>query len=298
MLSLLLVTQVQAGALTEAPTTEATQDPAGIVQAGGKIEGGFALAVGETSIAAAYLPQRLGGLRGAVLILHDQSAQIDGPLIHQLREDLTLYGWDTLAISLNHQIQQQTDTSAEVVDTEPTSGDVSESAAPDENSVTDTPADLASDQEGQPTDNNDVKAASALQVPSNAERMDAALAWLQAKNPPSVVIIGHGLGVETAIDTLMAKPQQLKALVIISADEAVTSERLLATRVPVLDIMGSQVNQSLKQAAVTRLSNLRLTSNDLYSQRIVSAADRDFTGIENTLGKQIHSWLYRRLIAN
>ena len=130
----------------------------------------------------------------------------------------------------------------------------------------------------------------------NAARMDAALAWLQAKNPPNLIFIGHGAGVQTAISAITASPQPINALVMLNADSAVTAETVRDVNVPVLDLLGSQTDAVIRQAALLRRSQLKNTSTQPYSQRQINAADRDFKGMETQLSKQVHSWLYRQLI--
>ncbi|MDT8311441.1 MAG: DUF3530 family protein, partial [Methylophaga sp.] len=92
--------QANAGGVSD---TENIAPAATMTQKGGAVNGEFTLEVAGQSVAAAYLPQTLGELRGAIILLHDKSTQFDSPLLHQLRENLPAFGWDTLTVSLDHQ---------------------------------------------------------------------------------------------------------------------------------------------------------------------------------------------------
>ena len=272
-----------------------------MVRSGGALAGEFTLDVVNQPIAAAFLPQTFGELRGGIILLHDQSSQFDSPLIRQLREDLTAFGWDTLTVSLDYQTPIAADNAATA------------DAAESNNSQTDD-ADQTTEAEQPPAENNvsentqeqnneadagnAEKSVEQLALPSNPERMDAAIAWLQAKNPPHLIFIGHGAGIQTAINAIAATPQPISALVMISANDEITAEKIIDANVPVLDITGSQIDKVSDQAAVMRRSQLKYTTTQPYSPREIVGADRDFHGMEKLLGKRVHSWLHRQLIGD
>ncbi len=270
-----------------------------MLRSGGATAGEFRLDVANQPIAAAFLPQTFGELRGGIILLHDQSSQFDSPVIRQLREDLTAFGWDTLTVSLNYQEPTVADNSAtaDAAETDNPQTDVADQTTkseqpPAKNNVTEN----TEEQNNEADAVNAEKSAEPLASPSNAARMDAAIAWLQAKNPPHLIFIGHGAGIQTAIDALAATPQPVSALVMISANEEITAEKIIDANLPVLDITGSQIDGKSAQAAVMRRSQLKYTTTQPYSQREIVSADRDFHGMEKLLGKRVHSWLHRQLI--
>lgn len=262
-----------------------------MVRSGGAVAGEFALDVSNQPIAAAYLPQTFGELRGGIILLHDKSSQFDSPLLRRLREDLTAFGWDTLTVSLDYQAQIAADNAA--------TADAVETDNPDTDD-----ADETAEADAPPAENNAADAENAekspeqLALPGNAARMDAAIAWLQAKNLPHLIFIGHGAGIQTAIDAIAATPQSVSALVMISANEDITAEKIIDANLPVLDITGSQIDAVSDQAAVMRRSQLKYATTQPYSPRQIVGADRDFHGMEKLLGKRVHSWLHRQLIGD
>ncbi len=290
--------QLFAGAATE---TEIKSPAMPMVQSGGAVNGEFTLDVAGQPVAATYLPQTLGELRGAVILLHDESTQYDGPLLRRLREELPAFGWDTLTVSLNEQALAET-AQPETADLPVTDADATENPTPpDDNNVVEPPANDTTDPENPPADsdseNSEIPPAPAA-VPGNPARMDAAIAWLSAKNPQFLIFLGHGAGVKTAINAIAATPQPISALVMVSANEEITAEMIVDANVPVLDIMGSQIDDVAKRAAVLRYSQLKFNTTQPYSQRKIAGADRNFEGMETLLSKQVHSWLHRQLIAD
>ncbi len=279
--------------------TESKSPTMPMVQSGGAVNGEFTLDVAGQPVAATYLPQTLGELRGAVILLHDESTQYDGPLLRRLREELPAFGWDTLTVSLNEQALAET--AQPETDDLPITDATENATPPDDNNVVEPPANDTTDPENPPADsgseNSEMPPAQAV-VPGNPARMDAAIAWLSAKNPQFLIFLGHGAGVQTAIDAIAATPRPISALVMVSANEEITAEMIIDANVPVLDIMGSQIDAVAKRAAVLRYSQLKFNTTQPYSQRKIAGADRNFEGMETLLSKQVHSWLHRQLIAD
>lgn len=281
---------------THAGDTTAEEDKTtapNIARNGGLVAGEFALDVASQPIAAAYLPQTFGELRGGIIFLHDQSSQFDSPLVRRLREDLTVFGWDTLTVSLDHQTKIAADNAATADAAEnddPLTDAADETAEADEPPVENNAADADAE--------NAEKSPEQLALPGNVARMDAAIAWLQAKNPPYLIFIGHGAGIQTAINAIAATPQPVSALVMISANDDITAEKIIDANLPVLDITGSLIDEVSDQAALMRRSQLKYTTTQPYSPREIVGADRDFQGMEALLGKRVHSWLHQQLIGD
>ncbi|MDX1572640.1 MAG: DUF3530 family protein [Methylophaga sp.] len=290
---------VFAGAGTE---TDSKSPAMPMLQSGGAVKGEFTLDVAGQPVAATYLPQTLGELRGAVILLHDESTQYDGPLLRHLREELPIFGWDTLTVSLNEQALSKT-AQPETADLSTRETDAAENATPpdEDNNVVEPTANDTTAPENPPADseseNSEIPTIQTA-APGNPARMDAAIAWLSAKNPQFLIFLGHGAGVQTAINAIAATPRPISALVMVSADEEITAEMIVDANVPVLDIMGSQIDDVVKRAAELRYSQLKFNTTQPYSQRKIAGADRNFEGVERLLSKQVHSWLHRQLIAD
>lgn len=288
--------QSYAGAVTD---TENTAPAATILKKDGLVNGELTLDVAGQQVLAAYLPQTLGEQRGAIILLHDKSTQFNSPLLHHLREDLPAFGWDTLTISLNHQKPQNADNTEmpdavtnETVNPEP-QAEITDDLT-NNNDAAETPQ--QTDKADDPKNN---AATPAVEVPpSNPERMDAAIAWLREKNPQYLIFLGHGAGVQTAINAIAATPQPISALVMVSANNEITAEKIIDANLPVLDIRGSEIDEVTEKAAVKRYSQLKFNTTQPYSQRQIHGAGRDFKGVETLLSKQVHSWLHRQLIAD
>lgn len=287
--------QAYAGTAADTNNTENPTSAPVIMQSGGAVDGQFALDVGGQSIAAAFLPQTLGKPRGAIILLHDESAQFDSPLMHQLRQQLTTYGWDTLTVSLNYQQikaaeKVETANAGEPVPAGEATAAVSDAPTTETETATNKPATTESAAE------NTVDLPVTGISPTNPARMDAAIAWLQAKNPARLIFIGHGAGIQTAVNAIAATPQTISALILLNADAQITADTIIDANLPVLDIIGSRAADIAKRAALLRGSQLKTDATQPYSQRQLTGADRNFEGMEKLLGKQIHSWLYSQLM--
>src|SRR5690606_27535393 len=101
--------------------------------------------------------------------------------------------------------------------------------------------------------------------PTNPARMDATMAWLQAKNPARLIFIGHGAGIQTAVNAIAATPQTISALVLLSADAQITADTIIDANLPVLDIIGSRAADTAKRAALLRGSQLKTDATQPYS---------------------------------
>ncbi|MEX1199884.1 MAG: DUF3530 family protein [Methylophaga sp.] len=290
--------------LAHAGDTAAEEDKTttpNVVRSGGAAAGEFALDVANQPVSAAYLVQTFGELRGSIILLHDQSSQFDSPLLSQLREDLRAFGWDTLTVSQDYQapIAADNPAMADAAETDnPPTDAADETTEADEPPAENNVSENTQEQNNAADAENAEKSPEQLALPGNAARMDAAIAWLQAKNPPHLIFIGHGAGIQTAINAIAATPQPVSALVMISANDDITAEKIIDANVPVLDITGSQIDKVSNQAAVMRRSQLKYTTTQPYSPREIVGADRDFHGMETLLGKRVHSWLHRQLIGD
>ena len=286
--------QAYAGNADDINNTENQTSAPVIMQSGGAVDGQFVLDVGGQPIAAAFLPQTLGEPRGAIILLHDESAQFDSPLMHQLRQQLTTYGWDTLTVSLNYQQIKAAEKAETANAGEPVPAGEATAASDAPTTETETATNKPATTESAAENTVDLPVTGTS--PTNPARMDATMAWLQAKNPARLIFIGHGAGIQTAVNAIAATPQTISALVLLSADAQITADTIIDANLPVLDIIGSRAADTSKRAALLRGSQLKTDATQPYSQRQLTGADRNFEGMEKLLGKQIHSWLYSQLM--
>lgn len=130
-------------------------------------------------------------------------------------------------------------------------------------------------------------------------RIQAAVGHLTAQQKSNLVLIGHGLGAQAALDYLSIQPSpQIRALVAIglpldggSADKFTSAMEGLTG--PMLDIFGSQDRPEVTDSAERRKSAGRRNPQGDYRQDRVIGADHDFSGLESSLQRRIDAWLKR-----
>lgn len=274
--------------LTTVHADEATQDvedTISVSQMGGQLEGFTPLMVGEQQVPALYLEQRLGEPRGAILLLHDLGENMDSITLSSLRKGLPTSGWDTLSIALNYPILD--------ADTPPPTADIIEDddnaqpVADEETKVTETDADTV-------VETTDV-AEQRLEV-TNAQRIDAALAFLQVQDVQPVILVGHGQAGELALATVPTTAIPIAAVVMLGTGQLKTPQLLTEANLPVLELYGSRHDQQVIKAIHKRQVSMKMQVTQPYDVRMIEAADRSFTGTQRQLVKTVHSWLHRQLI--
>lgn len=256
------------------------------------------LAVDDQSIAAAYLPQTLGISRGAILLLHDINEHIDSAAIGILRRQLPAYGWNTLSIKIIR--------FTEAEDQEPPATEENADAADDANPAEQAESDeaAATETENTPADDDNTEPADATETaePAEAEftaittaqRLDAALLKLQQEGHENIVIIGQGAGGELALKTLNETAVPVAALIMINTGELAEGTSLTETAIPILEILGSRQQDTIKQAVLQRHIQMKTQQKTNYQLRRVNGASHYFASSSRRLTNLVHGWLYKQ----
>lgn len=239
------------------------------------------LTVAETSVPALYRTDRSGRHYGAVLLLHDKNGAMDsrGP-VSALRRLLPEHGWSVMSVALSYQKAPATP--------EPTPVDASDEQNPTE----------------QTTDSADTPEAAAqpatrLTPVADSQRIQAAIAHMQADNPKRLILAGMGAGALQAIRSLASLPAPPAGLVMISSPAIAEQDKNILTNLalPVLDITAGNARAALKRAARDRITMMKRIQRDGYSQRTMAGADAAFYTQREMVAKQVRNWLYQRFIA-
>jgi len=256
------------------------------------------LAVGDQNIAAAYLPQTLGIPRGAILLLHDINEHIDSAAIGILRRQLPAYGWNTLSIK----IIRFTEASEKEPPATEDAAAAADEANPAEQAETDESA--ATEAENTPSDNENTETADTTETaePAEAEftaittaqRLDAALLKLQQEGHENIVLIGQGAGGELALKTLNETAVPVAALIMINTGELAEGTSMTETAIPILEILGSRQQDTIKQAVVQRQIQMKTEQKTNYQLRQVNGAAHYFASSSIRLTNLVHGWLYKQ----
>ncbi|MBL1459273.1 MAG: DUF3530 family protein [Methylophaga sp.] len=284
---------LQAGALDETNVAKPQ-----ILRQDSVTKGYEPLAVDDQNIAAAYLPQTLGISRGAILLLHDINEHIDSAAIGILRRQLPAYGWNTLSIKI---IRFTEASEQEPPDTEEGAGAADE-ANPAEQAETEEPA--ATEAENTPADNENTEPTDATETaePAEAEftaittaqRLDAALLKLQQEGHENIVLIGQGAGGELALKTLNETAVPVAALIMINTGELAEGTNMTETAIPILEILGSRQQDSIKQAVLQRQIQMKTEQKTNYQLREINGAAHYFVSSSRRLTNLVHGWLYKQ----
>jgi len=267
-----------------------------ILRQDGVTKGYQPLKIGERSIAAAYLPQSLGKSRGAVLLLHDINEHIDSAAIGILRRQLPAHGWDTLAIKIirfGEDAAPQATTENE--ETQVASDDATVDA---DNQAADsaTPEDTAAENNEIPAEAEvPIAQAETFTVITTAQRIDAALAKLQQEGHDNIVLVGQGTGGQLALKTISETAVPIAALIMINAGEIDGETNILDSTIPTLEIVGSRQKDSVKDAALTRQTQMKTEQRTNYQLRQIAGADHYFSSTVQALTNQVHGWLFKQL---
>lgn len=246
------------------------------------------LSVAGQSIDAAYIEETLGERHGAVVFFHDQGEQFESQgVITPLRHQLAKYGWSTLTLSLDLTVEPKvmlstslsSDMTAEESDVEATveaapSGDTAtavEDAAPE-------------------------KTANVLPPVSNSERIEAAWAFLKAKEVERIIFLGHGKGGDVALEMLASKTFSVAGLMLVGVTELESNDTFSTLEVPVLDIYGSQDIDGVEKAIKQRRALMKRELEADHTIRKVMGANHVYYGLEPMLLMTVRSWLNARYI--
>ena len=241
------------------------------------IFGFHALTVAGQEIDATYIEETFGDRHGAIVLLHDQGEQIDSSgVVTTLRHHLPDYGWSTLTVSLNFPFEPDILLS------------ISLEATQDENS------------EGQPeqkTQAEDKSSDAEQQVSkslppiSNRQRIEAAVAFLQAKDIKQIVFIGHGQGGVVAVDTMNTIATPIFGLVMVGTPALPTNDQFISMGQPILDLYGGQDLTRVAKAVKNRKTEMKREANTNYSEREIDGANHNFDGLQLMLTSTLRGWL-------
>ena len=245
------------------------------------VDGYQALSVAGQSIDATYLEETFGERHGAIVFFHDQGEQFESQgVITPLRHQLTEYGWSTLTLSLDlpfeSKVMLSTSLNPEV--------EALAEIAPDD--------DTAASKEDAATE----EMANILQPVSNSERMEAAWAFLKAKNIERIVFLGHGKGGQVAIDMLASKTFSVAGLILVGVTEFDNNDDFSTLEIPVLDVYGSQDLDGVKKAIKQRKALMKRELETGHTIRKVIGANHVYYGLEPMLLMTVRSWLNAKYI--
>lgn len=263
-----------------------------MLQSQGQIEGFQTLSVADQAIAATFIDDQLGENYGAVILLHDAAQGIDSTgVISTLRHQLPQSGWATLTLELNYPYEPNillSPTLAMDVTTETTT-------EPTEPPPTETPAtDPLSTEPSleKESGDKDIK----LPAISNQQRVEAALAFLTAKNSRRIVLLGHGQGGVIAVQLLDVITTPMMGLILVATPELEAAKPFETMKQPILDIYGERDDTSIANAVQYRKVLMKRNGNSNFSERRLVAADHDFTGVEPLLMSTIRGWLRAQFV--
>jgi hypothetical protein len=273
-------------ALFAVATESVAADKAQILRQDSVTTGYEPLAIGEQSIAAAYLPQTLGTARGAVLLLHDINEHIDSAAIGLLRRQLPSYGWNTLAIKI---IRFSEANEQALLATETATAPTTDAEVPTESNETPEPAVTESDNASADISTDETTDSAETAKPpeetytaiTTVQRVDAALLKLQQEGHENIVLIGQGAGGQLALKTINETAVPVAVLIMI---------------IPTLEILGSRQPDNVKQAVLKRQTQMKTEQKNNYHLRQITGADHYFSSVPQQLTNQVHGWLYKQLL--
>ncbi len=137
-----------------------------------------------------------------------------------------------------------------------------------------------------------------------ARRIQAAVEWFKTQRTSPLVLVGHGLGAETALAWLSGSPaREVSALAAIglsagdgSGDDPVI-QAIARVKLPLLDLYGERDRPEVTATAQARRASAARARQSGYRQDRVMGADHAFSGLRESLLQRVASWL-RRIALN
>ena len=242
-----------------------------------KVKGYQALTVVGQEIDAAYIEEVLGERHGAIILLHDKGEKYESHgVITPLRHSLPEYGWSTLTLSFHYPFEANILLS---IEQENSSEEPMEPA--EEQAATDSPV-----------DESQVETEGAVLPPiSNQERIQAALAFLQAKGIKRILFLGHGAGGDMAIELLDTIKTPVSALILVGSTAMPENEIFDKFNFPIFDVYGTSDLAGVPAAIKHREVAMKRVNNSRYQARRIVGADHVFSGLQATLTTTINGWL-------
>lgn len=265
------------------------------------VKGYQAIDVAGQTIDASYIEETLGERYGVIVLLHDIGDQFDSTgVITSLRHYLPEYGWSTLTLSLDYPLEvnifliEDDEKSAEESDVANTEDKLPSS----ETTSTDEKSDTPSQSEVDKTESDSKQGGDKTVLPpvSNKQRIGAVMNFLQAKDVKRIVLIGHGLGGDLAIDLLETLTAPISGLVLIGAPSLVEGKISKEFEFPILDLYGDRDLDTVALAVKDRKTLMKRIVNQFYQARRITGADHQFLGLQPTLTATIKGWLRKQFV--
>jgi len=242
------------------------------------------LTVAGQQIESAYLEETLGERHGAIVLLHDEGEQFESQgVVTPLRHSLPEYGWSTLTLAFDYPYEAKILLSNdEALDTDLLELDADELVA--ENEVESKQAEAGMDKDN------------TLPAISNQDRIQAALAFLQAKDVKRIIFIGHGAGGNMAIELLDTIKTPISALILVGATALPESDVFDEFNFPILDVYGANDLNEVPIAIEHRKMVMKRINNTAYEVRRIVGADHVFLGLTPTLTATVSGWLRSKFV--
>ena len=256
------------------------------------VAGYQALSVAGQDIDAAYLEESLGERHGAIVLFHDQGEAFESNgVITPLRHQLVEHGWSTLTLTFDLPFEPNVMLSVSL-DKEAMSAEGDETDdvdASDEEAETQAAEDASVDVNDDVIDNSAMKAD--LPPVPNLERIEAALAMLQAKGIKQVIFLGHGNDAEVAIDLLDSQTLPVAGLILVGLSDVDVDDDFKGLEIPVLEVYGTQDLPGVAMAIKQRKASMNRVAKPNYAIRQILGANHVFYGLEPMLLMTVRSWL-------
>jgi len=247
------------------------------------VQGYQALSVAGQNIDSAYLEETIGERHGVVVFFHDQGESFESNgVVTPLRHRLIDYGWSTLTLSFDMPFNTNVMLSASL-DAKSEAGVEENETKNDDEAQVESEVDFAA--ENDDTEKNDLPP-----VP-NLERVEAALAMLQAKGFERVIFLGHGKGAEMAIDMMQSQTLPIEGLVLVNLPKIEITDDFKGIGIPVLEVYASQGLPGVEMAVKQRKAAMKREAKTNYAVRRVLGANHVFYGLEPMLLMTVKSWL-------
>ena len=243
------------------------------------VKGYQRLTVAGLQIESAYLEETLGERHGAIVLLHDEGEQFESEgVVTPLRHSLPKYGWSTLTLAFDYPYE------AKIL--------LSNDEGPD--------TELQEQDADEPAAENEVEAETGkentLPAISNQDRIQAALAFLQAKDVKRIIFIGHGAGGNMAIELLDTIKTPISALILVGATALPENDVFDEFNFPILDIYGANDLDEVPIAIEHRRIVMKRINNTAYEVRRIVGADHVFLGLTPTLTATVSGWLRSKFV--
>jgi len=130
-------------------------------------------------------------------------------------------------------------------------------------------------------------------------RLRAAVDLFKARGTTPLVLVGHGLGAETALAYLAGNPaDDIRTLVAIGlaageADDDPVIQNIAKLPRPMLDLYGDRDRLEVLASAHARRAAAKRNQREGYRQDRAMGADHHFSGLHESLLQRVASWLRR-----